>query len=153
MSQSRKTHTHLHSAYPVCIPVCCSCSSCSSRISLLQLSTYFSPLSLNPDSSHQQGRHPYLFSTVLLPFTSTCLCLFSVCFLSASTGGSCLKPFSSSSPLLHNSLYSSFTSPSPFPPNFLSSIYICAPFFVTLLHICGETALLFFLLSSFHINQ
>lgn len=32
----------------------------------------------------------------------------------------------------------------PFPPNFLTSIYICAPFFVTLLHICGETALLFF---------
>lgn len=32
----------------------------------------------------------------------------------------------------------------PSPPNSLSSFYICAPFFVTLLHICGETALLFF---------
>lgn len=39
----------------------------------------------------------------------------------------------------------------PFPPNFLSSIYIWVPCFVTLLHICGETALFFFKLSSFHI--
>lgn len=77
-------------------------------------------------------------------FTSTCLCLFSVCFLSASTGGSGLKPFSSSAPLLHNSLYSSFTSPSLFLPISSPPSTSAPPFFVILLHICGETALLFF---------
>lgn len=100
------------------------------------LSIYFSPpLSLNLSWSHLQGSHPSF--VLLLPFTSSCLCL-QLCFLSTSAGGSCPQHFSPVSPLR------CFTAPHIYPLHlhpifpvhfFHVHLFFCLTFTISLLHI------------------